>query len=172
METMTVYWQECSRSNPFLRWCELNSDLLNDPRLKINLGRNLYGFDTSIGVTGVYIIWAGVSNRTILKVGSGIIKDRFRAHLNDPEVQAYKYKGLYATWASILFVDKPLDKQRGVERFLGWLLNPKLGERFPANVEMVVVNPPEWDPPVHPLLSAMNRRKHIQSNSRNPCSVP
>ena len=66
---------------------------------------------------GVYIIWAGMSNRTILKVGHGIIKNRFEEHLNDPKVQAYKHRGLYATWDSFLFVDKAVEKQRGVERF-------------------------------------------------------
>jgi len=110
---------------------------LDDPRLEIRLGRNLYGFDTSIGITGVYIIWAGVNNRTILKVGSGIIKNRLRAHLNDPKVQDYKHKGLYATWAyigpSFKLGGKLDDRERGVEGFLGLILNPKLGERFPNN---------------------------------------
>lgn len=88
MELMTIHWQKCNNYISLGSWCRLNSDLLDDPRLEISLGRNLYGFDTRIGITGVYIIWAGIDNRTILKVGSGIIKDRLRAHLNDPKVQA------------------------------------------------------------------------------------
>jgi len=172
MELMTIYWQKCNDYLSFGSWCRLNSDLLNDPRLEIRLGRNLYGFDTSIGITGVYIIWAGIDNRTILKVGSGIIKDRLRAHLNDPKVQAYEYKGLYATWASFLFVDKQEDKKRGVERFLGLILNPKLGERFPTNVEMIAVNLPEWGEPDNPLLRALSRKGNVPPNSRDPFSFP
>ena len=172
METMTLHWQKSNNYFSFGSWCRLDSDLLDDPRLKISLGRNLYGFDTSIGITGVYIIWAGSDHRTILKVGSGIIKDRLRVHLNDPKVQAYEHKGLYATWSSFLFVDKQGDKQRGVERFLGLMLNPKMGERFPANVEMIVVNLPEWDEPENPLLRALSRRGNIPPNNRNPFSLP
>ena len=164
METMTVQWQKCN-DYPFLgRWCRLDSDILNDPRLEIHLGRNLYGFNNSIRVMGVYIIWAGMRNRTILKVGSGIIKNRFEEHLNDPKVQAYKHRGLYATWASFLFVDKAVDKQRSVERFLGNFLNPVLGERFPANVDPIWVNLPAWDEPENPFLRAISQSRHTQSN--------
>ena len=146
METMNVHWQKHT-DNPFLGWCQLDSDLINDPRLNTAFE----GIHTDI--VGVYIIWTGSNNRTILKVGSGIIKDRFRKYLSAPEVQAYNYEGLYVTWTLISPSFKPegkLDgKERGVEKFLGWLLSPKLGERFPANVEMVAVNPPEWDEPVN-----------------------
>ena len=173
MELMTIHWQKCNNYLSLGSWCRLDSDLLDDPRLEIRLGRNLYGFDTNIGITGVYIIWAGIGdNRTILKVGSGIIKDRLRAHLNDPKVQAYEHKGLYATWASFLFVDKQGDKKRGVERFLGLILNPKWGERFPTNVEMIAVNLPEWDAPENPLLRALSRKGNVPPNNRNPFSRP
>ena len=169
METMNIHWQKRSDYPFWDSWCQLDSDLLNDPRLEIRLGRNLYGFDTIIGVVGVYIIWAGTYNRTILKVGSGIIKDRFRAHLNDPEVQAYEYKGLYATWGTIPLFSKLEgrlgDKERGVERFLGTWLNPKLTERLPKNVDSIWVNLPEWDKPENPLLRAMS-----QNHRKNPFS--
>lgn len=156
MELMTVHWQKCNNYLSWGSWCRLDSDLLDDPRLEIRLSRNLYGFDTSIGITGVYIIWAGIGdNRTILKVGSGIIKERLRAHLNDPKVQSHEHKGLYATWAYIGPSFKPdgqlNDRERGVERFLGLILNPKLGERFPNNVDFILVNLPEWDEPANPL---------------------
>ena len=167
METTTLHWQKCKSYLSLGRWCQLDSDLLDDPRLEIRRGRNLYGFDPRIGITGGYIIWAGIANRTILKVGSGIIKDRLRAHLNDPKVQAYKHRGLYATWASFLFVDKQDDKQRGVERFLGLILNPKIGERFPANVEMVAGNLPEWDKNVNPFLRRINQRWDIPPKVKN-----
>ena len=155
METMTVHWEKCG-DFPYFGWCQLNSDLLNDPRLESRLETRFGVLRTDI--VGVYIIWAGVSNRTILKVGSGIIKDRLRAHLNDPKVQAYKYSGLYVTWARVTPSFKPGgrldDKQRGVERFLGIWLNPELGKRFPSNVDPIWVNLPVWDEPVSPLLKS------------------
>ena len=43
------------------------------------------------------------------------------------------------------------DRERGVERFLGLILNPKLGKRFPNNVDFILVNLPEWDEPANPL---------------------
>ena len=168
METMTVLWQKRNEYLFWDQWCQLNSDLLNDQRLEISLGRDFYGRSISIGITGVYIIWAGVGNRTILKVGSGIIKDRLRAHLNNPKVQAYKYRGLYATWATFLFVDRSLDRQRGVERFLGVWLNPKLTERLPNNVDPIWVNLPEWDPPENPFLRTISEQFR---NKKNPFSV-
>ena len=172
MQIMTVHWQKCNDYLSWGSWCRLDSNLLDDPRLEISLGRNLYGFDTRIGITGVYIIWAGIGdNRTILKVGSGIIKDRLQTHLNDPKVQAYEHKGLYVTWFSFLFVDKQGNKKRGVERFLGLILNPKLGERFPANVEMIAVNLPEWDAPENPLMRDLSRKRNVPPNNRNPFSL-
>ena len=170
MERMTVHWQKRT-DYPFLGWCHLNSDLLDDPRLEICFSGDRYRRGICVRITGVYIIWAGTDNRTILKVGSGIIKDRLREHFNDPTVQAYKYRGLYATWASFLFVDKSLEKQRGVERFLGGLLNPKLGERFPDNVDPIWVNLPVWDEPSDMLLRALsgrNQRDYIQPNKPIP----
>ena len=164
MEAMTVQWQKCNDYPSLDRWCSLDSDILNDPRLEIHLGRNLYGLDKSIRVMGVYIIWAGMRNRTILKVGHGIIKNRFEEHLNDPKVQAYKHRGLYATWDSFLFVDKAVEKQRGVERFLGNFLNPVLGERFPANVDPIWVNLPAWDEPENPFLRALSQSRHTPPN--------
>ena len=153
METMTVHWQKRNDYLSWERWCQLDSDLINDPRLEFRL-------DTPFGVirtdiVGVYIIWAGISNRTMLKVGSGIIKNRLREHLSNPKVQAYTSKGLYATWAIITPSFKPGgeldDKERGVERFLGVWLNPKLTERLPNNVDPILVNLPEWDEPANPL---------------------
>ena len=169
MESITLHWQKCNNYLFWGSWCRLDSDLLDDPRLEISLGRNLFGFDTSIGITGVYIIWAGVGdNRTILKVGSGIIKDRLQAHLNDPKVQAYKSKGLYATWATLplyfQLARKLGDSERGVERFLGVMLNPKLTQRLPTNVEFIWVNLPEWNEPENPFLRVRKQGSYLWPN--------
>ena len=163
METMTVHWQKCNYN---LFWCQLTPDLLNDPRLESQL-------DTAFGVirfdiSGVYIIWAGINNRTILIVGSGIIKDRLREHLGNSKVQAFRSSGLYATWAPITPSIRPGEKldarQRGIERYLGVILNPRLVKRLPNNVDFINVNLPMWDPPVHPLLRVGNRSGHILPN--------
>ena len=157
---MTVHWQKCNNYSSE-SWCRLNSEFLDDPRLKIVGGRNPEGSEISVGITGVYIIWAGIGdNRTILKVGSGIIKDRLRTHLNDPKVRKYEPEGLYVTWASFLPLDqmRGIDQMRSVEKYLGHALRPIFGERFPANVEVIAVNLPEWDEPLSPLLRGLIQR--------------
>lgn len=169
MEMMNVHWQKCGNF-PFLGWCQFNSDLLEDSRLESRLETPFGVLRTDI--VGVYIIWAGIRDRAILKVGSGIIKDRLRAHLRDPEIQAYKYRGLYATWASttpFFKSDGKLDnKKRGIEKFLGIWLNPKLTKRLPNNVDAIWVNLPEWDPPVSPLVRALTEQSR---DRKNPFSV-
>lgn len=163
MKTMTVQWQKC-RYNLF--WCQLDSELLDDPRLEFRLQTHfgIHRFD----VIGVYIIWAGIDNRTILKVGSGFIKQRLGEHLRDPKVQAYRSKGLYATWARITPSFKPdgtIDgRERGVERYLGGLLRPVLAERFPANVDPIMVNLPLWGNPyrvVSPLAQMLAKYNNL-----------
>lgn len=165
MEQITVQWQK-RNDYPFFGWCRLNSDILDDPRLETRLNTPFEVIRTDI--MGVYIAWAGSDNRTILKVGSGIIKNRLRVLINDPKVQAYRSKGLYVTWATIPLFSKlegkPGDKERGIERFLGVWLNPKFGERFPANVDPIWVNLPAWDPPVTPFLRATSQGRHTQPN--------
>ena len=144
MNTMNVNWQKCLYN---LFWCRLDSELLNDPRLELRLQTRFGLLRTDI--VGVYIIWAGIDNRTILKVGSGIIKQRLGKHLKDPKVQAYRSKGLYATWAYIapaFKIDGTLENRaEGVERFVGGLLKPVLAERFPKKVDPIMVNLPMWD---------------------------
>lgn len=176
METMTVHWQKRTDYLFSGQWCQLNPELLNDPRLEFRLETRFGVLRTDI--VGVYIIWAGVSNRTILKVGSGIIKNRLGEHFRDPKVQAYKYSGLYATWARISPFFKPdgrlNDRERGIEKFLGILLNPKLTQRLP-DVDPIWVNLPVWDEPMSPLVKALshrNQRGHIPPNWKNPFSLP
>lgn len=142
MTMITVHWQKCMK-NSF--WCPLNEKLLNDGRLEARLG------DYSAGISGVYIIWTGTeNNRTVLKVGSGIIKDKLAAHLKDPEIQAYKPTRLYVTWASTLSTIGSEKIQRGIEKFLEIVFKPKLVEYLP-DVDLVMVNLPRWNRPEPPL---------------------
>ena len=142
MTMITLQWRRCMK-NSF--WCQLNEKLLNDGRLEARLG------DYSLGISGVYIIWTAIdNNRTVLKVGSGIIKDELAADLKDPEIQAHKPARLYVTWASTLSVIGPEQIQKGIQKFLGVVFKPKLFEDLP-NVDLVMVNLPRWNKSVPPL---------------------
>ena len=122
-----------------------NEKLLNDGRLEARLG------DYSAGISGVYIIWTGTdNNRTVLKVGSGIIKDKLAVHLKDPEIQAYKPTRLYVTWGSTLSAIGPEKIQKGIEKFLEIVFKPKLMGHSP-DADLVMVNLPRWNKPEPPL---------------------
>lgn len=146
MTMITLHWQKCIKSS---LWCQFNPKLLSNGRFENRLG------DRSVDITGVYIIWTGNGDRTVLKVGSGIIKNKLAAHLKDPEVQAYQPTRLYTTWASTLFCKNgPEDTQesvdKGIEKFLGIAFRPKLVECLP-DVDPIMVNLPWMDKPVPPL---------------------
>ena len=141
MTMVTLRWQRCIKNS---LWCQFNKKLLNDGRLETRL------VDHSIGISGVYIIWTGIEERTVLKVGSGIIKDKLAVDLRDPEIQAYKPTRLYVTWASTLSVVGAKDIQKGIEKFLEVVFKPKLMEGLP-DIELVMVNLPRWNRPVPPL---------------------
>ena len=121
MEVVTVQWQKCQNN---FSWCRFNSNILNDSRLTIDLGPSMPW--SKIDIIGVYVIFSGTHNPKILKVGSGEIKQRFRKHLNDPEVLQYYAQGLYATWATIpppyrnlnpFRITPQNDRVRGAEKF-------------------------------------------------------
>ena len=142
MTMITVHWQKCIKNS---LWCRFNEKLLNDGRLEARFG------DQSVRISGVYIIWTGTdNNRTVLKVGSGIIKDRFAVHLKDPEIQAYQPTRLYVTWTSTLSAIGSEKIQKGVEKFLETVFKPKLVEYLP-DVDLVMVNLPRWNKPEPPL---------------------
>lgn len=139
---ITLHWQKCIKNS---LWCQFNEKLLNDNRLVTGFG------DHSVDVSGVYIIWTGIDNdRTVLKVGSGIVKDKLAEHLNDPEIQVYKPTRLYVTWASVLSVIRPEEVQTGIEKFLGIVFKPKLAESL-SDVDPIVANLPQWDKSMPPL---------------------
>ena len=152
MKTMTLQWDTDS----------FNSTLIDDPRLE---------FPWGLSLTGIYIIWAETTPHTILKVGSGQIKNRLREHINDPKVQPYKRHSLYVTWATIpwgYWLDLPIDEYtdtlRGIEKFIGFIYPPKLTERLPVNVDLVFVNIPELETPLQKLLKFTGRYRPEQQN--------
>lgn len=141
MTMITVQWQRCLKNS---LWCQFNEKLLSNGRFETRLG------DHNVSISGVYILWTGIDNRTVLKVGSGIIKDKLEAHLRDPEVQAYKPTKLYVTWASTVPVIGAKEIQKGAEKFLDIVFKPKLAAHLP-DVDLVMVNLPRWNKPVPPL---------------------
>ena len=170
MEFVTIQWKKCQNN---FSWCRFDSNILNNSRLTIDLGPSRPG--SKIDISGIYVIFAGVHNPKILKVGSGKIKQRFREHLKDPEVLQYYAQGLYATWATLPLPSpnpfKPTytDRIRGAEKYLSIVLAPVLlGERFPKKVEMVAVNPPVWEDPVNQYLRAGRNRGSYLSANRTP----
>lgn len=148
-----------------------NKTFINDPRLVFSLNSNFYHSPVKFSFSGVYIIWADTYPRTILKVGSGQIKNRLQEHINDPKVQPYKRHSLYVTWDTIpwryqfdLPIDKYTDTLRGIEKFIGLIYPPKLTERLPVNVDFVPVNIPELETPFQKLLKFIGRDRPEQQN--------
>lgn len=115
---MRLTWNKCKGDV----WCPLDS---------LNLKHE--HFDD---MEGVYIIWHGGDQPATVRVGQGVIRDRFKAHLKDKDIQAYKHFGLYVTWASV-----PPVYRDGIEAYLGEILEPLVGERFP-NRKQIKVNLP------------------------------
>ncbi len=81
----------------------------------------------------VYVIWR--TDGKVVKVGSGMIRDRLQEHLKEKEIR--KLRPLNVTWG-IVMTTKHTD---GVVRFLTEKLNPMLGGSVSAP-EAVEVNLP------------------------------
>ena len=98
-------------------------------------------------ITGVYIIayWDRSDKAIIVRVGQGIIWNRIKSHRENHEIMRHgrsRKSPLHVTWSEI-----PTQVMRdGVERFLGDLLHPIEGDRFP-DVFPVSVNLPSASRP-------------------------
>lgn len=66
--------------------------------------------------TGVYIIWKTGASPYVVRVGSGIIRDRLMSHARDPMIlrHDHPFDSLHVTWAPI-----GAALMERVERFLG-----------------------------------------------------
>ena len=98
-----------------------------------DLGRS--GNCSRITDCGVYLIF---TKKNVIRVGQGIIKDRFSAHFKDNEIRR-RHNPVYpllTTWASL-----PESYRDGVEAYLAWYYQPLVGERFP-DVKPIAVNFP------------------------------
>lgn len=108
---MNVTWIKCGERP---EWCSLTN---------LNLTNN--HFDN---LRGVYIVWSG---KTVVRLGSGIIRDRLSEHRENPEITAYP--DLLVTWSQV-----NADQMEGVEKYLADSLNPAVGERFPDRTPITV----------------------------------
>ena len=87
---------------------------------------------------GVYIIWYGEDpKRNCVYVGQGDVADRLGNHLTNPKVLQYKDCGtLYVTWAAV-----QAEQRGGIERFLAYLLSPRVGKQYPDDSLIQVMLP-------------------------------
>ena len=113
---MNVNWGKCSDDG---HWCSFENVKLDSDSFKEK--------------KGVYIIQSG---EIVVRLGSGIIKDRLAAHREDSEVN--NYQEMKVTWAKV-----NENQMQGVEKYLADTLNPVVGERFPDRTPIEVNLP--WD---------------------------
>lgn len=117
---MRLKWMKCRAGD----WCTLNHvDLDNEHFHDLH---------------GVYIIWHGGANPAVVYVGQGYISARLRAHRSDPSIQRFAKHGLYVSWSPV----HP-DTRDGVEAYLAYKWNPRIGRQYPSTTP-VEVNAP-WD---------------------------
>lgn len=108
---LILSWGTCE---PNRQWCRLS---------KLNLDHE--HFDD---MNGVYIIWSGVN---VIRVGSGIIRNRLKEHRQNSDILAYP--NLCVTWAKVHG-----NQMLCVEKYLADELKPLIGERFPSRTPIVV----------------------------------
>jgi len=101
---MEIKWKRCGDDS---HWCDFNKLKLDSENFK--------------NLKGVYIIWSG---EDVIRIGSGVIKDRIAAHREDKEITAYE--NLKVTWAEV-----NANQMENVEAYLANVLEPLVGERFP-----------------------------------------
>ena len=124
MKKIEVKWGTCQWNV----WCSFAELKTNAP-----LFNNLHG---------IYCIFQLVPAKYKLYhtiyVGSGIIRNRIKAHRKEPNIKRYKY--LLVTWAEI----PKQGNREGVERYLADELIPLEGSDYP-DVEPIAVNFPYKD---------------------------
>lgn len=87
---------------------------------------------------GVFLMWSGDKERSIVKVGQGNISDELLNLRKQLAIRAFVHLGLYCTWA-----DVPSHRRDGVEVYLAKTLKPKISDSVP-NATAVNVNLP-WE---------------------------
>ena len=90
-------------------------------------------------LSGVYVIWIGTDNRTILCVGAGNIRHSLTARRESPELSEFLVQPVFVTWALV-----PNDEQPGVRHYLSDLLHPTIGDNWRTLDAPIPVNQPPW----------------------------
>lgn len=116
---MELYWNKCYGEV----WCRLPT---------VNLEHE--HFDN---MDGVFIVWHGGVDPATVHIGQGNIRDCLYEERENDAVQEYARYDLYVTWAS---VDER--SRDGVVAYLTDQLSPKVGEKFPDNVQRIDVGFP------------------------------
>lgn len=112
MANLELFWVKC---NPNSVWCDF---------LKLNIDHEHFK-----ELKGVYLIFT--KEGVVIRVGSGVIKDRLKDHRDNEEILAYP--NLLVTWAKV-----NANQMEGVEKFLADTYNPKIGKRFPDRTPIEV----------------------------------
>lgn len=117
---MDIDWYKCQGDI----WCELYKLDLNHKYLS--------------GLAGVFIIWSGKTERTVLRVGYGDIAKELQKYSKDITIHAFQHHGVYATWAEVSMM-----KRKNVCSFLSKKLAPKFNDNVPDASPQEVELP--WD---------------------------
>ena len=112
MPQLNIVWGTCGDDG---HWCNFKNLNLDSDSFKSK--------------KGVYIIWS--AGDTVVRVGSGLIKDRIADHRDNPDITSYK--NLLVTWAKV-----NENQMQGVEKFLADTYDPEVGERFPDRTPISV----------------------------------
>ena len=115
---MVVSWMKCVGDV----WCKLNA---------VNVDHS--HFD---GMEGVYMIWHGGSQPSVVYVGRGVVRDRIKSHRTDQRIQRFANLDLYVTLARV-----DAARQKGVEAYLAGRWPPKVSDVHP-NVPPIEANSP------------------------------
>ena len=102
MNNLNLQWVKCENKV----WCSFNN---------LNITHEYFN-----DLKGVYIIW---SNNKVIRIGSGIIRNRIIDHRTNVEI--IKYHDLKVTWARV-----NANQMEGVEKYLADTLNKGVGERL------------------------------------------
>lgn len=118
---MIIDWCKCEPGV----WCNLNKVDADHKNLK--------------SVHGVYILWHGDVERTILLIGYGNIREEIVKNKNDIAVQAFSHLGVNISWAEVSSF-----KKKSVLAFLYNKLKPKIITDDPPKGSGTEVNLP-WE---------------------------
>lgn len=115
---MKIDWYKCEGDI----WCDLE---------KVDAANKLFN-----QLDGVYVIWIGSLNRTVLRIGHGNIRSQISANKNDLAVRAFSHLGVYITWCKV-----SENNQKGIHAYLSKTMFPKIMDNVPK-VNQIEVNLP------------------------------